>query len=454
MRPSAPPSFPAFLAAGLALALFVGPTDARANGRFPKAQAIVLPPGAHDDSTLYLRATFGILVSHDAGASWSWLCEQALGFSTTWDPPLAATRDGRLWVALADGARSTADGCTVDDVPELKGELVADLAVDGSGDRVFAVTSTPGKAAFVWRRQPAPSAPAAGTPFVRLGKGITGFRFDTIEVAPSKPARVYLTATPDGKGAYAHLFRSDDGGATLTELPVTTANDARLFISGVDPKDPDRIYLRALSAAGSDVLLSTDGGKTLKSVLHDKGAMFGFAQTRDGSILYAGSGDPKEGIMRSVDRGATWQEAAKTSVFCLNADGPRLLVCSNPYVPGGYAVAASTDQGATVKPLATFDDVRGPVACDAGKESPCASVWPATHAAIVTSAQLRPPASPEAGPAAGVAGGVADAGPPAEARRSACGCRVAGAPDGARGWLLLGIGVIAARRARRKRHEG
>ena len=187
--------------------------------------------------------------------------------------------------------------------------------------------------------------------------------------------------------------------------------------------------------------------------------MFGFSRTSDGSVLYAGSGDPAEGIWRSVDRGATWQPGAKTSVFCLNADGPRLLVCSNPYTPGGYAVAESSDQGATVSTLATFDDVLGPLDCDGG--SPCASTWPETRAAIAASAH-----APRASPSAITerdSGDVVDAGSVAGARRSgACGCRVAGGlPDEDESrtsriscalLALVGLGAIARGAGRRAHH--
>jgi hypothetical protein len=421
------------------------PRVAFANGRFPKAQAIVTAPG--DETSIYLRASFGVVVSHDAGKTWRWLCEQALGFSSQWDPPLAASKGGRLWVALTDGARSTLDGCAVADVPSLQGELVADLTVDADGTHVFAVTSAPGKPAFVWRTGDVTKGPAA---FTRFGKGLSGFRFDTVEIAPSNPARVYLTATPDGAGKRAHLFRSDDGGATLRELTPTLPNDGRLFVASIDPHDPDRLLLRQLSESGSDVLLSTDGGKTFTVALHMKGAMFGFTRAPDGSAYYAGSGDPHEGIWRSFDRGTTWEAAAKTSVFCLHATASRLLVCSNPYVPSGYAIAESLDHGATVKSLATFDDVAGPVACDGG--SKCDVPWPDTRAAIVTSAHSQDPSS-----RAGLvdASAPSDAAPPVPAAPppapSACGCATVGSGPTSRGALLVAafIALVAGRRAQR-----
>jgi hypothetical protein len=260
---------------------------------------------------------------------------------------------------------------------------------------------------------------------------------------------VYLTATPEGAGKRAHVFRSDDGGATLRELTPTFPNDGRLFVASIDPRDPDRVLLRQLSEAGSDVLLSTDGGKTFAVALHMTGAMFGFTRTPDGSAYYAGSGDAREGLWRSVDRGATWQPAAKTSVFCLHATATRLLVCSNPYVPGGYAIAESLDRGETVKPMATFDDVSGPVACDAG--SKCDAPWPETHAAIVTSAHSGDPSSRAGAIDASAALDAAASSSPLSPSPSssppgnACGCEVVGrAPRVPASLFVLAVFALAA----------
>ena len=82
---------------------------ALANGRFPSAQQLALSPPGGDPNLVVLRTTFGIVVSRDAGKSWSWICERALGFTGEWDPPLAVTKDGRIWVGLSDGLRSTAN---------------------------------------------------------------------------------------------------------------------------------------------------------------------------------------------------------------------------------------------------------------------------------------------------------------------------------------------------------
>ncbi len=431
------------------LALLYPPRVARANGRFPKAQVIRVVPGS-DGKTIFLRATFGVIVSRDGGRTWGWECEQRMGFSSTWDPPIAATRDGALWVGLPDGLRATGDGCAMQSVAALEGRTVLDLTVDTAGDRVYVLAASPAEGTHVWvgRSGAAPS-------FTRLGEGVRGFRFDTVEVAPSNAKRMYFTATPDlasagaGEDAAAarraHFFRSDDGGATIVESPAAFPGDGRLFVSAVDPKDADRVLVRALAETGSDVLLSTDGGRSFKSVLHMPGAMYGFTRTRDGAVYYAGGGDAKDGLWRSRDRGATWEPAARTPVFCLDAEGPALLVGSNPFVPNGYAIAESRDDGATLRPLATFAGVTGPVACPS--DPACDPTWPATHALITTgSAPEAAPGGPDAGSPAAIDAGAASPAAPRPASR--CGCAIVGArgaPRAALALLAMALGLAVAR---------
>jgi photosystem II stability/assembly factor-like uncharacterized protein len=380
--------------------------DASANGRFPQAQAIVSVP---DSDTLYLRATFGILVSRDAGKSWQWLCERALGYEGTWDPPIAVTRDGRLWVGLENGLVSTKDGCTVDRIAALEGETVKDLTVDAKTDTVWAITGAPGKKSFVWRSN--------GDRFERLG-GLDATNFMTIEVAPSNPSRVYVSGQPYGT-VRGRLYRSDDGGKTLrgdaNELPA----EGPFFIAGVDPKDPNRVLVRHLHTTGSDVLLTKDGGKTFANVLSMKSAMFGFAKSDDGKTYWAGSGLADHGIWRSTDRGEKWEKLAPHGVLCLHAAKSGLFVCENPFVLGAPAIGLSKDEGKTVDAVATFADVKGPVAC----ASACAALWPETQAQVIA----RPDAGRPTPRATKDAGSAASNAPPS--KHSSCSCDAIGGHD-------------------------
>ena len=415
----------------LTVALVCSTGPALANGRFPSAQAIVTVPRS-DGATVFLRATFGILLSRDAGKTWRWMCERALGYDGMWDPPIAATRDGRLWIGLERGLSSTLDGCLVELATELAGETVKDLTVDPSGDILYALTGSPEKRGALWRK-------AGAAKFERLGPTPKGFNPMTLEVAPSKPARIWVSGQTTGS-IRGQLLYTEDGGKSYVggknELPA----EGPFFIADVDPKNADRVLVRHLHTTGSDVLLTTDAGKTLTIVLDMKSAMYGFAKSADGSTYWAGSGLPEHGIFQSKDRGAHFEPVSAKGVLCLSAaPGGRLLVCENPLTKGTPAVSVSTDDGKTLSGLAQFADVLGPVACAAGP-GVCADAWPETRSLL----------SPRAADA-GVAASTTAAGP--AARGSTCGCVTVGGvkdtPDHV--WLTTGLlPLLLWARARRR----
>ena len=383
--------------------------------------AVVAGEGDH---TLFLRATFGILVSRDAGRHWRWLCEQAYGSVSTWDPPFAATRDGRLWIGMPDGMRVTRDGCEVALVPGLSGEMVTDFAETAGGSHLYATTSTTGKPSAVWSQRRDGAWEKRGV--------IADLRVDTLDVAPSNESRLYVTGIRQGLGQSTRqslFYRSDDGGRTLVEVKPALPVQGRVFLAAVDPRIPGRILARILHDAGSELAVSTDAGASFRVVLHMNGAMFGFARSEDGQTYWAGSGDPREGIWRSRDRGEHWEQMARSGVFCLLADGARLYACGNPYVPGGYAVAVSVDGGATLESLATFATIEGAVACDAGAGAACEAAWPATRDAIAASGAELPRSSSRAAPATVGVADAADAsvtGAAPGSRGRACGCSSVG----------------------------
>jgi photosystem II stability/assembly factor-like uncharacterized protein len=424
------------------LALVCSTRDARANGRFPQAQAFETVPGG-DGSSIFLRTTFGILVSRDAGTTWQWICERALGYDGSWDPPIAVTRDGRLWVGLERGLVSTLDGCTIDTATELNGEQVKDLTVDPKGDTLWALTGAPSIAGAIWRRSPSGSDGGAAR-WQRMGTMPDDINPMTIEVAPSKPSRIYVSGQPYGT-VRGWLWRSDDGGKTITGAANALEHSGPFFIAAVDPKEPNRVLLRHLHTTGSTVLVTADGGKTFKEVLAMDSAMFGFAKSGDGLTYFAGSGLPQDGIFRSTDRGEHFERVTNHGVLCLHdAPGGRLFVCENPATLGGPAIGVSRDRGATVSTVATFGDVRGPVACGAGADLDaggglCAAAWPETRLAVLP----RPPRATAASTDSGNApdGGAGRGPDEIPARRSTCGCQVVGTTEKAldHAWLTTGL---------------
>jgi hypothetical protein len=423
------------------------------NGRFPKAQSLIATRSGQERQegeegrTLYLRATFGILVSRDGGSHWRWLCEQAYGSVSTWDPPIAATRDGRLWIGMPNGMRVTKDGCDVADVHGLEGETVTDFAGMPGGARLYATTSTPGRPSVVWRQSPGGSWEKRGT--------VDDLRVDTLDVAPSNESLLYLTGVRQAVGQSTRqslFYRSDDAGRTLVPVKPALPVAGRLFLAAIDPKSERRILARILHDAGSELVVSTDGGSTFRTVLHMNGAMFGFAASESGDTYWAGSGDPTEGIWRSRDRGEHWEPMAKSGVFCLLSDGDRLYACSNPYVPGGYAVAVSLDGGRTLRALATFESIAGAIECDSGPGAACAPEWPATREAIAASgAELKPARPAEAGvePPTSAADAGMSARPPLA--RRACGCSAVGVRSRRTGPELVALALVVLAWVERRR---
>lgn len=411
---------------------------ALANGRFPSAQQLALSPPGGDPNLVVLRTTFGIVVSRDAGKSWSWICERALGFTGEWDPPLAVTKDGRIWVGLSDGLRSTRDGCGTEEVMALRGSPISDLAVDGTGENLLVLSSkVDGPATVAILRKNGALEKVAGS--------FPGLELRTGDIAAS--GKIYVTGVPFDASAKprGHLFVAGRG-RPLVEVKLDLPDDAMAYLSAIDPKNDQRIVLRTLAPNGTDVVISDDGGKTLKHVLHVGTLLFGFAKSVDGKIMYVGSGDPNDGVWESRDAGATWTQASKTSVRCLALSGDLLYACSTPYRPGGFAVASSTDHARTFTPLNSFKDIAGAVACDGGEGAACRALWPEQK-------RILDPAPRDAGATLDASIDTSDAGATSRASSKTCGCGLVGAHDAddfAPGLVLVLLGALIARVDRKR----
>src|SRR5579871_5837182 len=98
------------VAAAAIAALLLADVPASANGRYPAYNELLVSPG--DPDFIVLRATFGVVLSHDRGASWTWLCEEALGLdpSAEEDPSLAVSGSNALVAGIYGGLEVSPDG--------------------------------------------------------------------------------------------------------------------------------------------------------------------------------------------------------------------------------------------------------------------------------------------------------------------------------------------------------
>jgi MYXO-CTERM domain-containing protein len=372
-------------AAACTLAVAVS-SPARANGRFPFSNQFAF--SRHDPNLVVLRTTYGILPSHDNGATWGYICEGALGLgsTTTEDPAIGLTDSDALVVGLSAGLNVSNDvGCnwTCQGGP-LAGQPIADIAVrpddpshvvaitrtylprDGGQDNILSQTYETSDNGATWS--------ALGTP---LPSDVT---VETLDVAGSDPARLYATGTRGiGSLKTAWLFVSKDRGATWaeTQLPAeifdATQEDS-LFIGAVDPMNADRLYLRSsglvtgglsrltLATLGADGTPTFAGAHTFEvdAGKGSTGQMLGLALSEDGSKIYIGS--EGDGLWVASTTDLAFQKKSSIIVQCLATRGNELWACSAAV--SGFIAGVSVDDGATfTAKLPLVGALSGPIAC-------------------------------------------------------------------------------------------
>jgi photosystem II stability/assembly factor-like uncharacterized protein len=373
-------------------AVLFAPRVSSANGRFPAANRIVLSPS--DPELVIVRATYGVLRSRDEGATWSFLCEGALGLplAATEDPALGLTGAGALVAGLLIPAGldvSNDQGCTWNCVGgALAGLAIADIAV-----RADAPSSVVALAMPTSDDAGEPAGPAVfqstddGAHWAQLGQALDpNLLVSTVDVAPSDPHRLYVSATRGfGPGRTASLLVSLDDGMTWTEqsVPLDTTWEAFIYIGAVDPMDADRIYIRTGAPKGESgptrLLVSVDAGRSFQVGLTLTGQMLGFALSPDGESIYAGGNI--DGLF--VGRRDTGAFARTPSVVrggdggpidvhveCLATLGSQLWACADE--PSGFVAGVSTDDGATFEPRLQLGNVGAPIPCAAGAPGPLA----------------------------------------------------------------------------------
>jgi hypothetical protein len=371
---------PAALARAAAAAVLALSAPALANGRYPSADQLLVDPA--DPSHLFLRATFGLLDSRDAGKTWHWICEGAVGYGSAEDPSLAITADGSIISGSFEGLAVTHDkDCSWASPPgDIFGRYSVDITIDRAqpsnalvvtggdldgGYNVLVLATSDNGAHF------APLGIPVGSDFTPV----------TIDVAPSMPDRIYLSgSTP----VSTVIERSDNRGLAWQAFPITPYSDKGAYIAAIDPNDAQKVYLRVEDAPADHLLLSTNSGQTWNEIFSFTGDMLGFALSPDGTRIAAGG--PEGGLYAAStsDYKFTKTAAPVRNLRCLTWTQAGLYACSKETVDG-WTVALSADEGQSFAPLMHLADV-SPLACGAqtsvGME--CARAWPAVERLIAS----------------------------------------------------------------------
>jgi uncharacterized membrane protein YgcG len=365
----------AFLAAAAAAGILAAATIARANGRFPQSNQILFSPT--QSNLIVVRNTFGITISKDGGNSWYWLCEDTLGLPPTSneDPFLGMTSNNSIVAGLSLGLQVSSDvGCnwTVEG-GQLAGQLIKDVVVHKDNPHIVdTLTNTysatvadggPGYSHQLFETiNDGANWAAFGTP-IDPTADVT-----TIEVAPSDPTRIYVSAfRGQSPTRTASLFVSKDRGATWAEhqTPLDPAHESAVYIGGVDPNDADLVYLR--TEGRSRLIISPDAGQTFQVAFAKlTGQMLGFALSQDGSKIYVGS--VEDGLFVGDKATHTFVNTnPNVHIQCLATQGNDLWACSDE--PSCFVAGFSQDDGKTFTAKMHLLSIQDAIQCPANSQA-------------------------------------------------------------------------------------
>jgi hypothetical protein len=405
---------------------------ARANGAFPDSTQIVLPRDRPDE--IIAGTNFGLLVSRDAGATWSWICEEAIGPMTVLyqvGPPPSNT----MFALAQTGLLSSNDrACTWSATPPpLDDNGLRDVFPDATdARRVFALTAS---ALFESRDGGKSFGPSLYEP----GGGV---ELSGVEAAASDRQVVYVTryVNEGGNGITASIARSTDGGHSFRVFELRPMiGEGFVRLAAVDPEDPRRLYLRMTTGRGDRLVISDDGGESARVALSFAGAIAGFLRRPDGTLLVTTA---SEGAFASRDRGATfvpWPAAPH-----LRGLGERdgVLYGAADNFSDGFIVGASRDGGETWKPLLRLDHLCGVLTCSEHVTRVCAEPWQRLQTLFAI----------EGGACRAQGPGDASAGERGSA--SGCACRTGARSRGPGAWwLALALALRTRRRLARRAVE-
>jgi hypothetical protein len=424
----------------LVLVALLGPAVARADGAFPDAMRLLLPPD-HPEQMM-LGTNFGLVVSKDGGGHWSLVCEEAIatGGENVSQYLMGAPPAGTLFAMSSNQLALSADrGCAWTSAGGgWSDPFFTDVFADPvDPQRLFALASVRtaggwlGSSLFVSRD----GGRSFGVP--PLFQAEQSLLITGVESAASSPGTIYLTEFGNpGGGVASRVARSTDGGATFREVSLAAALGAgEPRLAAVDPTNPQVIYYRVVGLDDDQLAVSRDGGATVQVTLALRGPMTAFLRRADGTVLV---GSKIQGAFQSHDSGATftpWPEAPHLRALA-ERGGTLYAVADN--AADGFAVGASSDGGRTWRPLLRFEEICGISDCSPAVVATCQAAWQRLVTFLgITGCQA---AAPDAG--------APDAGAPVVASRShGCGA-VPGRPGAPA--LLFMVGLLVAIRSLRR----
>jgi MYXO-CTERM domain-containing protein len=427
------------------------PGRALGNGAFPDSGQLLLP--SDRPRTIVLGTNFGLLISEDGGTRWRWTCEHGAG--DLGDRYALASEQRRL-VGISPRALIVSEdlGCRWRQAGTQEDRLPFDFFTHPTDPAVaLALTSSPRtgleEVVEVNLLTDQPPKVLYGAP--------KDEQLTTVELAASDPRQIYATQNPVLSSARTRVVHSGDGGQTWTVVdPQGAPENIDLRIAAVDPANPRKLYFRAGTPLeqGEALLVSDDGGRTVRSVFTTRGALVAFLRLQAGGALLALMEGPMGRLYRLADDGtATELPGVNLAVRAL-AERDGLIYAATDNIADGFALAVSRDGGATFEGVMAFEDITEISRCG---DLPAVCIGTCTQLAARAALPMSLCQNSDPGPAPedGGAPAAVDAQPPGRAPDAGttapppagCSCRSAGGGPGGLAVLLLAL--LLARAIRR-----
>ncbi len=347
-----------------------------ANGRPAGTSTINFRQGA--EQHIAAGMTFGLVVSHDGGATWRWFCEDAIKYGGMYDPDYAYSPTGALFATTFDGSLVNRDGCSFNVTP-FATKFISAVALGPTG-QVFTglvhpadpPTSDPGDSKIYRSSDDGLTFPVSAMP------AAVGLWWSSIEVAPTNAMRVYLSGYRlDNGNRLFELYKSDNGGTSYTAITtngITTTRNSTIEIVGISKLNQDHIYARVTyqneNSISDAIYRSTDGGTSWTNI-YAKSDELAFVVRANGDLV-AGGKNTGVSVSRSPSNGGTWEVLTNPPhVNCLveNTAG-EVWACTQNFgspavMSDGAGIMKSTDL-VTWTNVLKYQDILGPAECAPG----------------------------------------------------------------------------------------
>ena len=366
----------------VATALLVA-SSSFAHGAYPLAYSLTERPG--DPQQLIAGTTFGGLVSNNGGKTWSWVCEEAVGYGAMATPKWLMSESGAMFAAGFRGLHVSRDrGCTWNSTSDFDATGAADLAIDGS--TLYACS---GKYDALNRVMKSTDDGLTWSPIGPAPSKVVFY--SAVKVAPSRPQRVYVSEWWF-QPVSAALHISDDSGAHFERIDLTASlpTASAFTLLAIDPVDPDTLYASVTQSQNPDggtptstFIKSTNGGHSFAPLFTATSQVSSATVSADRTTVFAATGD---GLFRSIGGADFTQVKPPTRSACADQAPNSLYVCGWPEVDG-FALARTDDRASSaLSPILRWSQICGISSCPLTRRSP--------PSATPISPRCRPPFPP------------------------------------------------------------